>query len=142
MKVEPMSIEGAWVFTPRIHGDERGAFLEWFKDRAFTEAVGHRLDLAQRLQGCSPLDEHAGPGRAGDSGQDCGGCGDGKGAGACRDQNDHGSEEGVTKGFAEHEQANGPNDHHDQEHARYVEALEPIDEPLRGVGRGKVKHQY
>ena len=28
-------------------GDERGAFLEWFKDPVFTEAVGHRLDLVQ-----------------------------------------------------------------------------------------------
>ena len=36
MQVEPLSIEGAWVFTPRIHGDERGAFLEWFKDPVFT----------------------------------------------------------------------------------------------------------
>ena len=47
MQVEPLSIEGAWVFTPRIHGDERGAFLEWFKDPGFSEAVGHRLDLVQ-----------------------------------------------------------------------------------------------
>ena len=47
MQVEPLPIEGAWVFTPRIHGDERGAFLEWFKDPVFIEAVGHRLDLAQ-----------------------------------------------------------------------------------------------
>jgi dTDP-4-dehydrorhamnose 3,5-epimerase len=47
MQVEALPIEGAWVFTPRIHGDERGAFLEWFKDPVFVEAVGHRLDLVQ-----------------------------------------------------------------------------------------------
>ena len=47
MQVEPLSIEGAWVFTPRILGDERGAFLEWFKDPVFSDAVGHRLDLVQ-----------------------------------------------------------------------------------------------
>ena len=47
MQVEPLEIEGAWVFTPRVHGDERGAFLEWFKDPVFAEAVGHRLDLVQ-----------------------------------------------------------------------------------------------
>jgi dTDP-4-dehydrorhamnose 3,5-epimerase len=47
MLVEPLPIEGAWVFTPRIHGDDRGAFLEWFKDPVFTQAVGHRLDLVQ-----------------------------------------------------------------------------------------------
>ena len=42
-----MSIEGAWVFTPRIHGDGRGAFLEWFKEPSFSEAIGHPLDLVQ-----------------------------------------------------------------------------------------------
>ena len=47
MDVEVLPIEGAWVFTPRIHGDDRGAFLEWFKDPAFREAVGHDLHLAQ-----------------------------------------------------------------------------------------------
>ena len=47
MQAEPLPIEGAWVFTPRIHGDERGSFLEWFKDSSFTRTVGHGLNLAQ-----------------------------------------------------------------------------------------------
>ncbi len=47
MQIEPLPIEGAWVMTPRIHGDDRGAFLEWFKEPAFAEAVGHPLHLAQ-----------------------------------------------------------------------------------------------
>ena len=47
MQVEPLEIEGAWLFTPKVHGDERGAFLEWFKAPLFAEAVGHRLDLVQ-----------------------------------------------------------------------------------------------
>lgn len=47
MRIEPLPIEGAWTFIPRIHGDDRGAFLEWFKDPVFTGAVGHRLSLAQ-----------------------------------------------------------------------------------------------
>ena len=47
MKVEPTPIEGAWVFTPKIHGDDRGAFLEWFKEPAFIEGVGHHLDVKQ-----------------------------------------------------------------------------------------------
>jgi dTDP-4-dehydrorhamnose 3,5-epimerase len=47
MQVEPLSIEGAWVFTPQIHGDERGAFLEWYKGPVLSDAVGHRLDLLQ-----------------------------------------------------------------------------------------------
>ncbi|MGB7979918.1 MAG: dTDP-4-dehydrorhamnose 3,5-epimerase [Candidatus Nanopelagicales bacterium] len=47
MDIAALEIEGAWVATPRIHADTRGAFLEWFTERSFTDAVGHRLDLAQ-----------------------------------------------------------------------------------------------
>lgn len=47
MQVEALAIEGSWVFTPQIHGDDRGALLEWFKEPVLAEAVGHRLDLAQ-----------------------------------------------------------------------------------------------
>jgi dTDP-4-dehydrorhamnose 3,5-epimerase len=45
--MEPLKIDGAWVFTPRIHGDQRGSFLEWFKDAAFLADVGHSLQIAQ-----------------------------------------------------------------------------------------------
>ena len=47
MQMTPLSIEGAWRVDPVQHTDERGAFLEWFKDDAFADAVGHRLDLRQ-----------------------------------------------------------------------------------------------
>lgn len=47
MQLEPLGIEGAWVFTPKVHGDSRGSFLEWFKQPAFVDAVGHRLTLEQ-----------------------------------------------------------------------------------------------
>jgi dTDP-4-dehydrorhamnose 3,5-epimerase len=47
MRLEPLPIEGAWVMTPRIHGDDRGAFLEWFKEPGFAAAVGHGLHLQQ-----------------------------------------------------------------------------------------------
>ncbi len=47
MQVEPLPIEGAWAFTPRIHGDERGAFLEWFKEGVFRGSTGQDLRLAQ-----------------------------------------------------------------------------------------------
>ena len=47
MDVKELSIEGAWVFTPRQFPDDRGVFLEWFKAAAFAEAVGHALTLAQ-----------------------------------------------------------------------------------------------
>jgi dTDP-4-dehydrorhamnose 3,5-epimerase len=42
-----LGIAGAWEITPRQFGDPRGVFLEWFKDPAFEQAVGHRLDLQQ-----------------------------------------------------------------------------------------------
>lgn len=47
MHVEPMSIEGAWTFTPRQFPDDRGVFLEWFRAEALAAAAGHDLRLAQ-----------------------------------------------------------------------------------------------
>jgi dTDP-4-dehydrorhamnose 3,5-epimerase len=47
MEITPLSIEGAWVVTPKQHGDARGLFLEWFKEPAFVAATGHPLRLAQ-----------------------------------------------------------------------------------------------
>ncbi|MEV4456880.1 dTDP-4-dehydrorhamnose 3,5-epimerase [Microbispora sp. NPDC049633] len=45
--MERMSIEGAWSFTPRIHSDTRGAFLECFRAQELREAIGHGMELAQ-----------------------------------------------------------------------------------------------
>jgi dTDP-4-dehydrorhamnose 3,5-epimerase len=45
--MEPLSIDGAFVFTPRVHGDDRGSFLEYFRADRLTGAVGHGFDLAQ-----------------------------------------------------------------------------------------------
>jgi dTDP-4-dehydrorhamnose 3,5-epimerase len=45
--MEPLGIEGAWVFTPRIHRDARGAFLESFRAAEFTEDLGHVMDVTQ-----------------------------------------------------------------------------------------------
>jgi dTDP-4-dehydrorhamnose 3,5-epimerase len=42
-----LRIAGAWEITPRRFGDDRGVFLEWFKDSAFQAAVGTPLDLKQ-----------------------------------------------------------------------------------------------
>ncbi len=47
MGVERLSLEGAWLITNTIHGDDRGLFLEWFQEQVFTDAVGHPLRLAQ-----------------------------------------------------------------------------------------------
>ncbi|WP_084964940.1 dTDP-4-dehydrorhamnose 3,5-epimerase [Thermoactinospora rubra] len=45
--MEPLDIEGAWVFTPAIHADDRGTFLEWFRADRLAEATGRALGLAQ-----------------------------------------------------------------------------------------------
>jgi dTDP-4-dehydrorhamnose 3,5-epimerase len=45
--MEPLGIDGAWVFTPRIHRDDRGSFLEWFRGDELAGHIGHRLDIAQ-----------------------------------------------------------------------------------------------
>lgn len=47
MKIRELTIAGAYEVTPRVHGDDRGAFLEWFRADAFTEATGHPFTLAQ-----------------------------------------------------------------------------------------------
>lgn len=47
MDITPLSIEGAWVVTPKQHGDPRGLFLEWFSEPAFAAVTGHPLHLAQ-----------------------------------------------------------------------------------------------
>lgn len=47
MQWRELSVPGAWEVTPREFRDERGAFLEWFKEDAFTASLGHPLRLAQ-----------------------------------------------------------------------------------------------
>lgn len=47
MQVRELSIAGAWEITPRQFGDDRGVFLEWFKDGVFEEATGRSFDLQQ-----------------------------------------------------------------------------------------------
>ncbi|MCR5980174.1 dTDP-4-dehydrorhamnose 3,5-epimerase [Gordonia jinghuaiqii] len=47
MKVRPLTIDGAWEFTPVLHGDARGLFTEAFKADLLAEVIGHRFDLAQ-----------------------------------------------------------------------------------------------
>jgi dTDP-4-dehydrorhamnose 3,5-epimerase len=47
VEVRELSVPGALEVTPVQHGDERGVFLEWFRDDGFVEATGHSLRLAQ-----------------------------------------------------------------------------------------------
>jgi dTDP-4-dehydrorhamnose 3,5-epimerase len=42
-----LSLPGALEVTPVQHGDDRGVFLEWFREDRFVEATGHSLRLAQ-----------------------------------------------------------------------------------------------
>jgi dTDP-4-dehydrorhamnose 3,5-epimerase len=45
--MEPMKIDGAWVFEPKLFPDDRGTFHEWFQAPTFAGAAGHRFDVAQ-----------------------------------------------------------------------------------------------
>jgi dTDP-4-dehydrorhamnose 3,5-epimerase len=45
--VEALDVDGAWLFTPRIHGDDRGSFLEWFKRAELGADLGHPMEIAQ-----------------------------------------------------------------------------------------------
>lgn len=47
MEWEELDVPGAWVFTPKVHGDQRGWFIESFKQEAFEQAVGHPFRVAQ-----------------------------------------------------------------------------------------------
>ena len=45
--MNPLGIEGAWVFTPQVHSDDRGSFAEAFRGAEFAADLGYRLDVAQ-----------------------------------------------------------------------------------------------
>src|ERR1700691_6809194 len=45
--MEALGIEGAWVFTPSVHGDDRGVFLEAFRGAEYAAGLGYGLDSAQ-----------------------------------------------------------------------------------------------
>jgi len=42
-----LTVPGAWEITTRHFGDDRGLFLEVFKDAPFAAAVGHDFSVAQ-----------------------------------------------------------------------------------------------
>ena len=46
-RMDRIGIDGAWLYTPRVHTDQRGDFFESFRAADLEAAVGHRLDLAQ-----------------------------------------------------------------------------------------------
>jgi dTDP-4-dehydrorhamnose 3,5-epimerase len=53
MQTRALKVDGAWEFTPRAFGDDRGVFLEWFKAEVFAETVGQPLAIAQANQSVS-----------------------------------------------------------------------------------------
>ncbi len=47
MDIRPLDVPGAWLCTPTQYADDRGAFLEWFRDDELAEATGRRFPTAQ-----------------------------------------------------------------------------------------------
>ena len=47
MRARSLDVAGVWEFTPEIHHDDRGAFLEYFRQDLLASTVGHELRLAQ-----------------------------------------------------------------------------------------------
>jgi dTDP-4-dehydrorhamnose 3,5-epimerase len=45
--VDSLGIEGAWVYTPQVHQDDRGSFVEAFRGAEFAGSLGYRLDVSQ-----------------------------------------------------------------------------------------------
>ncbi|MDL4772340.1 MULTISPECIES: dTDP-4-dehydrorhamnose 3,5-epimerase [Thermomonosporaceae] len=45
--MDPLGIKGAFSFSPRVHGDGRGSFHEWFRSDLLQKQTGHPLHLAQ-----------------------------------------------------------------------------------------------
>jgi len=45
--VDSLGIDGAWCFTPRVHSDSRGDFLEWFRGAEFAADLGYQFGVAQ-----------------------------------------------------------------------------------------------
>lgn len=47
MDFHELGIPGAWVFTPTLHTDDRGVFLESFTRTSLEQATGRSLEIAQ-----------------------------------------------------------------------------------------------
>lgn len=47
MDIHPLDVPGAWLCTPTQYGDDRGAFMEWFRDDELAGVAGRRFPTAQ-----------------------------------------------------------------------------------------------
>jgi dTDP-4-dehydrorhamnose 3,5-epimerase len=45
--MDSLGIDGAWVFTPSIHRDNRGSFHEWFRSADLVDQLGYQFRLSQ-----------------------------------------------------------------------------------------------
>jgi dTDP-4-dehydrorhamnose 3,5-epimerase len=45
--MKPAGIDGAWTFTPAIHRDDRGTFLEWYRAAELSGDLGYVPETAQ-----------------------------------------------------------------------------------------------
>ncbi len=45
--MDPLGIDGAWTFTPRIHRDSRENFHEWYRAAELSRDLGYQFSLAQ-----------------------------------------------------------------------------------------------
>jgi dTDP-4-dehydrorhamnose 3,5-epimerase len=47
VEIRALDLPGAWLCTPPQYADERGLFIEWFRDDRLAEATGRRFEVAQ-----------------------------------------------------------------------------------------------
>ncbi|MET4158937.1 dTDP-4-dehydrorhamnose 3,5-epimerase [Agromyces sp. PvR057] len=47
MQIRELNIPDSYEITPKLLGDDRGTFLEWYRFDRLEETIGHSLDLAQ-----------------------------------------------------------------------------------------------
>src|SRR4051794_17870404 len=47
MKFKELSVPGAWVCTPDVYADDRGTFLEWFRNDRLEELIGRKFEVVQ-----------------------------------------------------------------------------------------------
>ena len=47
MDIRPLDVPGAWLCTPTQYADDRGAFLEWFRDDELAAVAGRSFPTAQ-----------------------------------------------------------------------------------------------
>ena len=47
MRIDELAVAGSYLVTPRVFGDDRGSFSEWFRQDSLTAQLGHELRLEQ-----------------------------------------------------------------------------------------------